>query len=302
MFGLNRYLIITIVGALLFAAENCAIAAAGTEVAQSSARDDADIASLIPLVVARGLPGGAMPNPNALQRLPLPLPGTSVSESLVMLANTREHVSTVTTWSEPLGAGLLEIQETFALSGTTTVEYWVFGSQHRRCLVNGAATYGKERYLLSSNFWRNDRQPLFGNSPALPNDIFPSRIPPSAVWLSLNNQEPGGSGKLDSILGRYGYMTFDLWARDIERIRTPAGSFQALKVIMRVNADSVLKYWPQFLRRLAQPFFPQNVLYYDTAEPHRLVKFVGSFGYLAPEVIVEATRVYVAPPSAPGAG
>jgi hypothetical protein len=302
MFGLNRYLIITIVGALLFAAENCAIAAAGTEVAQSSARDDADIASLIPLVVARGLPGGAMPDPKALQRLPSPLPGTSVSESLITLASTGEHLSTVTTWSEPLGAGFLEFQETGALSGTTTVEYWVFGSQHRRCLLNGAVTYGKERYLLSSNFWRNDRQPLFGNSPALPNDIFPSRIPPSAVWLSLNNQEPGGSGKLDSILGRYGYMTFDLWAQDIERIRTPAGSFRTLKVIMRVNADSVLKYWPQFLRRLAQPFFPQNVLYYDTAEPHRLVKFVGSFGYLAPQVIVEATRVYVAPPWAPGAG
>jgi hypothetical protein len=294
MFRLNRYLIITMVGALLFAAEKCA---AGTEITQSAKADATDITLLIPLVVARGLPGGAMPDPNALQRRPSPLPGTSVSESLVTLANTGEHVGTVTTWNEPLGVGLLEFQETAAVSGTTTVEYWVFGSEHRRCLLNSAATYGKEGYLLSSNFWRNDRRLLFGNSPALPSDIFPSRIPPSAVWLSLNDQKPGGSGKLDTSLGRYGYVTFDLWARDIEQIRTPAGSFRTLKVIMRVNADSVLKYWPQFLRRLAQPFFPQNILYYDTAEPHRLVKFVGSFGYLAPQVIVEATRVYVAPPS-----
>jgi hypothetical protein len=302
MFRPNRYLIITLVVAfLLFAAENSALAVARAEITQSVSTDATDITSLIPLVAARGLPAVAMPDANAIGRLPSPLPGSSVSESLVTLANTGEQVSTVTTWSEPLGAGLLEFQETAAVSGTTTVEYWVFGSDHRRCLLNGAATYGQKGYLLSSNFWRNDRQPLFGNSPALPNDIFPSRIPPSAVWLSLNNQKPGGTGKLDTILGRYGYMTFDLWAQDVEQIKAPAGSFRTLKVIMRVNADSVLKYWPQFLRRLAQPFFPQNILYYDTAEPHRLVKFVGSFGYLAPQVIVETTRVYVAPPSAPGA-
>ena len=63
---------------------------------------------------------------------------------------------------------------------------------------------------------------------------------------------------------------------------------------MRVNADSVMKYWPAFLRRLAQPFFPQNALYYDTAPPYQLVKFVGSFGCLAPKVTVQMTRVYIA--------
>ena len=55
----------------------------------------------------------------------------------------------------------------------------------------------------------------------------------------------------------------------------PAGVFPALKVIMQVDADSVMKYWPAFLERLAQPFFPKNVLYYATAPPYHLVKFVG---------------------------
>ena len=89
-------------------------------------------------------------------------------------------------------------------------------------------------------------------------------------------------------------MTFDLWAQDIEQTTVPAGTFRTLKIIMRVDADSVMKYWPAFLRRLAQPFFPKNVLYYDTASPHHLVKFVGSFGYLAPEVTVQMTRIYIA--------
>ena len=97
----------------------------------------------------------------------------------------------------------------------------------------------------------------------------------------------------DKALGSY-----SLWAEDIEQSTVPAGTFRTLKVIMQVDADSVMKYWPAFLRRLAQPFFPKNVLYYDTAPPHHLVKFVGSFGYLAPEVTVQMTRVYIASESA----
>jgi len=302
MFRRNSYLIITTVVGLLFATDKCAIGASGTKIAHSqpASSDAAEIVSLIPLITARGLAGGALPDPRTPERIPSPLPGTSVSESLVTLSNTGERVSKVTAWTEPLGAGLLEFQETAAVSGPTTVEYWVFGSGHRRCVLNGDFIYSKEGYLVSANFWRNDRQLLFVNSPAFPSDFFPSRIPPSAVFLSLNAQKPGGSGKLNSSLGRYGYMTFDLWAHDIEQITVPAGSFRTIKVIMRVNADSVMKYWPAFLRRLAQPFFPQNVLYYDTAEPHHLVKFVGSFGYLAPQVTVAVTRIYIASQGARG--
>jgi hypothetical protein len=298
----KHIVIITTVVAHLCAADKSSIGSPDAQLARSqpASSDAADIASLIPLVVARGFAGGAMADPRASKRIPSPLPGTSVSESLVTLTHTRERVSKVTTWSEPLGSGLLEFQETAAVTGLTTVEYWVFGPERRRCVLNGDATYGEDAHLLSSNFWRNDRQLLFVNSPALPRDIFPSRIPPSAVVLSLNAQKPGGSGKLNTSLGRYGYVTFDLRAQDIEQITVPAGGFRTLRVIMRVNADSVMKYWPAFLRRLAQPFFPQNILYYDIAAPHRLVKFVGSFGYLAPQVTVEMTRVYIESGSARG--
>jgi hypothetical protein len=89
-------------------------------------------------------------------------------------------------------------------------------------------------------------------------------------------------------------MTFDLWAQDFEQTSVSAGTFRTLKVIMRVDADSVMKYWPTFLRQLAQPFFPKNMLYYDLAPPHHLVKFVGSLGYMAPEVTVQMTRSYIA--------
>jgi hypothetical protein len=292
----HRYLVFTLALASLIGAGRYALAASDAQIARlRSTSSDDDISQYMGLVAARGLAGGAMPDPRASQQIPSPIPGTSVSESLVKLTDTGERVSKVTTWSESLGSGVLELQESIAAAGQTTVEYWLFASDRRRCVLNGGAVYGKEGRLLRSDFWRNDPQLPFVNSTVFPDRVFPTRIPPSAVLIALNAQKPGATGTLNVSLGRYGYMTFDLWAQDIEQITVPAGSFRTLKVIMRVNADSVMKYWPRFLRRLAQPFFPQNVLYYDTAAPtHHLVKFVGSFGYLAPQVTVEMTRIYIA--------
>jgi hypothetical protein len=232
------------------------------------------------------------------QQIATPLSGDSVVESIVALSSTGEAVNKATTWNEPLGSGFLEVQETAGVAGQTTTEYWLLTSDHRRCLVNGDATYGKDGRLLSNNFWRNDQQLHFAGSPQLPDNVFPSRIPSSAFLPALNALEPGATGRLNVVLGRYGFMTFDLWAQDFEQTSVPAGTFRTLKVIMRVDADSVMKYWPTFLRQLAQPFFPKNVLYYDLAPPHHLVKFVGSLGYMAPEVTVQMTRSYIATASA----
>ena len=272
-----------------------ALAQADAQIALlQSPSSDAEVSRLTDLISARGLAGGALPDPRAIAHSPTPRPGASVSEAIITLANSGEQISKAKIWSEPLGSGSLELQETTAMDGQTTAEYWVFASDHRRCVLNGDATYGKDGRLLSSNFWRNDPQLSFLSAHPLPNDVFPSHLPPSAVLVTLNSMASGSTGELNMVLGRYGYMTFDLWAEKIEQIAVPAGTFRALKVMMRVNADSVMKYWPTFLKRLAQPFFPQNVLYYDVAPPHHLVKFVGSFGYLAPKVTVQMTTTYVA--------
>lgn len=249
------------------------------------------------LIAVRGLIPGSMPEPRASEHIPAPLPGSNISESAVTLSSTGERVSNVMLWEEPLGNGLLDLQETTREGGQTNVEYWALTSDHRRCLLNGEATYSQDGRLLSSTFWRNDPQLRDSGSAPLPNDIFPSRIPPSAFLPALNDPKPGATGKLHVVLGRYGQMSFDLWAQDVEQITVPAGAFRTLKIVMRVDAESVMQYWPRFLRRLAQPFFPKNVLYYDTAPPHHLIQFMGSFGYMAPEVTVRLTRNYVAPES-----
>jgi hypothetical protein len=299
MSQLHTCSIITLTLAAVIAAGQLSLTGAIQEAHPPFTSVDVDLSARFAwLIAGRGLADGAMSDPRASAHMPSPLPGASVSESIVSLSNTGEEVSKATVWSEPLGPGSLELQESTAAAGQTTIEYWVLTSDRRRCVLSGDAAYGKDGRLLSSNFWRNDPQLQFAGSPQLPNDVFPSHVPTSAFLPALNALKPGATGKLNMALGRYGYMTIDLWAEDIEQMSVPAGNFRTLKIIMQVDADSVLKYWPAFLRRLAQPFFPKNLLYYDTAPPHHLVKFVGSFGYLAPQVTVQMTHVYIAPESA----
>jgi len=294
-----RYSIITLTLAAVIAAGQLSLSGAAQEAHLPSTSLDVDLSARFEwLIAARGLADGAMSDPRASAHMPSPLPGASVSESIVSLSNTGEEVSKAKVWSEPLGSGVLEMQETIAQAGQATLAYWVLTADRRRCVLSGDAAYGMDGRLLSSNFWRNDPQLHFASSPELPSDVFPSHIPEGAFLPALGALKPGAAGKLNMVLGRYGYMTFDLWAQDIEQMSVPAGNFRTLKIIMQVDADSVLKYWPAFLRRLAQPFFPKNLLYYDTAPPHHLVKFVGSFGYLAPQVTVQMTHVYIAPESA----
>jgi hypothetical protein len=140
MFRPHRYLVITITLACVIAAGRYTLAASDAQIARlRSTSSDDDISQFTGLVAARGLAGGAMPDPRASVQIPLPVPGVGVSESIVTLSGTGEQVSKATTWKEPLGSGFLELQETTAAGGQTTVEYWVLTSDRRRCLLNGYA-------------------------------------------------------------------------------------------------------------------------------------------------------------------
>jgi hypothetical protein len=177
----HRYFTITLtlIALIIAAGRYNALAASDAQVALLRATlTDVEMSKLIGMIAARGLADGAMPDPRASEHMPSPLPGASVSESIVTLSNTGERVSKAMIWNEPLGSGFLELQETTAAAGQTTAEYWVLTSDRRRCVLSGDAAYGKDGRLLSSNFWRNDPQLRFAGSPQFPNDVFPSRTHP----------------------------------------------------------------------------------------------------------------------------
>jgi hypothetical protein len=267
---------------------------------QRSGRDLGDMPEFLSLVAARGLADGAMPDPRASEHIPLPKAGANVAESVVTLRKTGERVVKAIVWSEPVDHGSLEFQEALAPTGLTGVQYFIISADGRRCVLMAQAAYGKDGRLLSSSFWRNDPEMRTAGSPDFPSNIFPNLgFPVSAILRALDAPEVGATGTLNMMMGPYGYMTFDLWGQDIEPTTVRAGTFQTLRVIMRINADSVMKDWPALMKKLAQPFLPKNVFYFDTVPPHHLVKFIGAFGYPAPEVTVEMTRAYVAGQSAP---
>ena len=115
----HRYFTITLaLVALIAAGRYNALVASDARVALLRATlTDVDMSKFIGLIAARGLAEGAMPDPRASELMPSPLPGASVSESIVTLSNTGKRVSKVTIWDEPLGSGFLELQETTAAAG-----------------------------------------------------------------------------------------------------------------------------------------------------------------------------------------
>jgi hypothetical protein len=136
----HSYSIITLTLAAVIANGQLSLTEAAQEALLPSTSADIDLSTKFArLITGRGLADGAMSDPHASAHIPSPLPGSSVSESIVSLNDTGEEVSTATVWSEPLGSGSLELQESTAAAGQTTIEYWVLTSDRRRCVLSGDA-------------------------------------------------------------------------------------------------------------------------------------------------------------------
>lgn len=286
-----HYRLIACVFAIVIVSGGIALGAADQE---HVTHNPADASQFLTLVAERGLIDGAIPDPRASEHIPSPRPGAVVAESIVSLRKSGEQVGKAIAWSEWYRAGSLEFQEAWSPTGQSAVQYWVLSPADQRCVLTGQAAYGKDGHLLSSSLWRNDPEMLVTGAPDFPGDIFPNLgFPVSAVLRVLSAPRPSATGKLNMMMGPYGYMTFDMWAEGLEQVSVPAGTYKTLKVIMRVDTDSVMQGWPAFMKKLAQPFMPKNVFWFEMTPPHELVKFIGAFGYPAPEVNVEMTRSYV---------
>jgi hypothetical protein len=73
-------------------------------------------------------------------------------------------------------------------------------------------------------------------------------------------------------------------------VTVPAGRFDVYEVVMYPDLNDWVKM-PRVLSELSKPFLPKYHLSYETAEPHRLVRFEGPLGPPgAPEVVLELLR------------
>jgi len=247
----------------------------------------------------RGLTGGAVGDFRAPARIPQPDEGMSVSEIVADLAQNGDEAGRATLWREDLAGHTTEFMVTRAPGGQTLVQYWVLRAGGG-CALYQSVVYSKDGRLVTQDFWRNDPQALKrAGAPDFPPDLFPTNaLPIGAFYDAVGRGADGTTGKVELQAGPYDYIQLDAWVDGAEKIATPAGTLDTVRVVMRPNVDSVLKSWPAMFRKLALPFIPKDYFYFNTTPPHQLVKFEGAIGYPAPTLKARLTKTWTAPATA----
>ena len=262
----------------------------------SWAHSSDSVANFAEQLAARGLIGGAVGDFRMPESIAQPAEGVSVSEIVATLASNNEEAAHATIWQETIAGHLTEFTVTRAPGGQTMAQFWVMRAGGG-CELYQSAVYSKDGRLVTSDFWRNDPQALkVPGAPEFPPDLFPNNaLPIGAFFNSIGAATNGASGKVDVEAGPFDFIQLDTWTDGVEKIDTPAGNINAVKVVMRPNVDSVLKDWPQMFRKMALPFIPKDYFYFNSQPPHQMVKFEGTIGYPAPTLKVHLLKTWIAP-------
>jgi hypothetical protein len=248
-------------------------------------------------LASRGLIGGAIGDVRADARIAEPAEGASVSEIAANLESGGDEAAHAVMWEEAIAGHKAEFIVTTAPGGQRLFQFWV----HRAgggCDLYESSVYSKDGRLVTQDFWRNDPDALkVTGAPEFPDDLFPNYgAPISAFFDSLGAAGADATGKLDMETGPYDFIVLDTWADGSEKIETPSGSLDTIKVVMRPDVDSALKTWPRVFRGLALPFIPKDYFNFNAQPPHQLVKFNGTIGYPAPRLDAHLLRTWVAGP------
>lgn len=249
------------------------------------------------LLAARGLIGGAIGHLRAPERLPQPAAGVPVTAIAAKLAKSGEEAARAELWQEQIADRTVDFMVTTAPRGQTMAQYWVL-RRGGGCDVYVSAVYSKDGRLVTEDFWRNDPQSLrVPGAPEFPPDLFPGfGAPISAFFDSLEALREGAAGKVEMQQGPYDFIVLDTWIEGFEKIDSPAGTFDTVKVVMRPDLDSILKTWPRMFRKMALPFTPKDYFYFNRKPPHQMVKFDGTIGYPAPTLAAHMIGTYIAGP------
>src|SRR5215469_9141484 len=258
-----------------------------------------DIAShLEDELATRRLIGGAIGDVRASARLPEPAEGSSVTEISANLASGGGQAAHAIMWEEVIAGRKAEFMVSTAPAGQQLFQYWILRAGGG-CDFYASSVYSKDGRLVTQDFWRNDPDALkVTGAPDFPPDLFPNYgAPISAFFDSLDGNGADAKGTLNMEAGPYDFIVLDTWTDGFERIDSASGSIDTVRVIMRADADSVLKSWPRVFRAMALPFIPKDYFYFSAKPPHQLVKFEGTIGYPAPRLEANLLKTWVAGPT-----
>jgi hypothetical protein len=245
-------------------------------------------------LVARGLLGRGMVTEQSGRDAMTPPSGVEVDETRQTENRTGQLVMQTKSWNEMVGDDTVHIEVTTLPSEQFEVGFWLFPNHRQGCTMYQWTLYDHGRALQSS-FWRNDAAVLrLAGAVDLPHDLYPDAVPWIAFLRALGVPRAGAEGILNQQITPYSYVGQDVWAKGIERITVPAGSFSALKVIAKVDIATVMPNWPRFVLQVIKPAVPKNTLYFEATPPYRLLKQEGTTFVGGPEVTTELLRFYVA--------
>jgi hypothetical protein len=223
-----------------------------------------------------------------------PPPGVEVDETRQTENRTGQLVMQARSWNEMVGDDTVHIEVTTLPSNQFEVGFWLFPNHRQGCTMYQWTLYDHGRALQSS-FWRNDAAVLrLAGAVDLPHDLYPDAVPWIAFLRALGAPRAGAEGTLNQQITPYSYVGQDVWAKGIERITVPAGSFSALKVNAQVDIATVMPNWPRFVLHVIKPAVPKNTLYFEATPPYRLLKQEGATFVGGPEVTTELIRFYIA--------
>ena len=246
-------------------------------------------------LAVRGLVGGVMADPRAPLNFPEPAPGTLVDEIGMTLSSTSEPMAQYRIWHEPLGADVLEVQETTEPRGQLGVNYWVLPAKGGGCILAGVERWSRDGRLVTSNLWRNDPVTLqIPGAMNFPHDMYPNiSIPIDSFFRALESQDSDSVAKVNLQVSPYTFISLDTWKSGSEGVTTQAGTFTAERIAVRPDLATLLPSWPSALRAAVTPFFPKLTLDYDASPPHNLINFHGPMGWPAPAVDLQLRHRYV---------
>jgi hypothetical protein len=257
----------------------------------ASAPDAPEIAML----QARGLVGGKLTEDRGQAVVPTPPPGAEVAVYQAGRADSSLD-ATMTEWQEPFGDDTLSVLVANR-DGASQVSYWVLPKNSLGCLIYSYRIFDKSGHVVRSEFWRRTDLIKTADGKNFPKELYPfgpnGGIPPTEVMRAFASPAPGATATIYTQFTPDGYVILDLWVDGNEQVTTPAGKFDAVRVMMRPSVRSFLPSWPGFALKLIQPFLPKETFYFEAKAPYRFLAFEGVPGAAGPKMKTTIVRSYV---------
>lgn len=162
-----------------------------------------------------------------------------------------------------------KIQETFELSATDGLR----SVRLHRVLVDDEGALSREERIE------------FGRGPfKLPEATYPEVMLPFVLrWEPLGSER---RSLLAWIVDRFVARVYCEW-KGKSSLAVPAGKFEVVEMIMYPDLNDWVNLG-NMINTLAKPLLPKYRMWFEVAEPHRVVRFEGPYGPPgAPEIVLE---------------